>query len=449
MDRERPEWEINLKSMFFSAAYRWKLILAAALVLALLLGAYQAAAVRLTRDSDSLYAQYNVEQIKYKHTKEALEKAIAELEKDIQDQEKYLEESVLMQLDYRNVHQARVDLYLSTPYQIMPGMVYQNTDNADKLLALYVLALDDRLLLEEIAGEVKSEVKYLKEVVSVNASLNHILSITVNWPDSAGAQMVINALTAHMQRYHDTLSKTVGEHTLTVAFNVVGSVVERSILERQTQEDQRLADCEVQLAEKKIELSGLSEPVIEQTTALKAGVKWAILGGVVGAVLMTALCCLMFIFSDKVYSGADLQARCGVRVLGSMPGDRKLDPITRIIRWAEGRRIDSSEEELLLLLQENLRQYAGEAVNILVTGDMKLELVQVCVARLQQGMTGIKLMACGSVLTDVDAVRSLSQCDAVLLLQKCGSSRYHSISREIARINDIKKPLVGCVAVEW
>lgn len=444
MDRQKPEWEINVKSMFFSAAYRWKRILVIALALAVLLGAYQAVSAWRGKNNESMQAQYNAEKIKYDEAKKTLEKDLEKLKEDIQNQKAYLEESVFMQLNYWNVHQARVDLYLSVPTETG----YQNTDKAEQLLALYAASLRRQTLMEDIAKQMELQPKYLSEVISVSTSLGNILSITVSWPDDVGAQTIMRALVADSQDYRITLSQTVGEHTLAVVLDTVGSIVETSIMERQEQKKNCLEDYERQLAEKEAELSILSQPVMQETSALKAGVKWAIIGGVVGVVLVAALCCLMFIFSDKVYSGADLQARCGVRVLGGMPGHRKLDPVTRCIRRAEGRRMDAPEEALLLL-QENLRQYAGAATNILVTGDMKPDQVEACAAWIQRGMTDIKLTACGSVLENVNAVRGLSQCDAVLLLEKCGSSRYHRISREIARINDIKKPLLGCVTVEW
>lgn len=450
MNRERPEWEINLKSMLFASAYQWKLMLAAAVALAVLLGGYQGVSVWRASDNNALRAQYKVAHMKYRHEKTALEKAVEKLEEDIAEQEEYLEESVLMQLDHRNVHHAKVDLYLTTPFQIMPDKVYQNTDKADQLLAFYVSSLSDQLLLEDIAKEAKLEAKYLTEVISIGTNLNHILSITVRWTDDAGAQAIMDALVAQAQSYHDTLSQTVGEHTLTVVLDTVGSVVEPWVFDRQEQEELRLEGYELQLAEKETELKDLAEPVLEQATAgdaLKAGIKWAVLGGVAGAVLVAALSCFLFIFSDKVYSGVDLQARCGVRILGSMPSDKKLDPVTRRISMAEGRNM-ADPEETPVLLQENLLQYACGATNILITGDIKPELAEACAARLQQGLTDVKLTACGSVLEDVSAVRALSECDAVLLLQKCGRSRYHRVSREIVRINDVKKPLIGCIIVE-
>lgn len=450
MHQEKPEWEINLKSMLFAAAYRWKVMLAAAAALAVLLGGFQMVSVWRERNNDDLYAQHKVAYTEYKNKKNVLKKTIEKLEKDIEEQKTYLDESMLMQLDHRDVHQARVNLYLTTPYQIMPDKVFQNTDKAELLLAFYVSSLSDQLLLTDIAKEVNLDAKYLTEIVSIETDLGHILSITVSWTDDAGAQAIMAALVAHTQSYHDVLSETVGEHTLTVVLDTVGSVVDPGVFDRQEQENSQLENYELQLAEKDVELRGLVEPVIGEVSVsgiLKTGIKWAVLGGIAGVVLVAALCCFAYVFSDKVYCGTDVQARCGVRVLGSLSSGKRIDPITRHIRRAEGR-IVADPNEVPVLLQETLLQYARGAANVLVTGDMKPELVESCTARLQEGLTDVKLTACGSILEDVNAVRGLSQCDAVLLLEKCGSSRYHRISREMAQINDANKPLMGCIIVE-
>lgn len=450
MHQEKPEWEINLKSMLFAAAYRWKVMLVLAVTLAVFLGAYQMVSAWRKRDNAVLHTQYKIAYTEYKNKKKTLEKSIEKLEEDIAEQETYLSKSMLMQLDHRDVHQARVNLYLTTPYQIMPDKVFQNTDKADQLLAFYVSSLSDQLLLENIAKKANLEARYLTEVISISTNLNHILSITVNWTDNAGARNVMDALVAHVQSYYDTFSKTVGEHTLTVVLDTVGSVVDPGVFDRQEQENLRLEDYELQLAKSTAELQSLVEPVISEESVnsiLKTGIKWAILGGVAGVVLVAALCCFAYIFSDKVYCGTDVQVRCGVRVLGSLPGNKKTDLITRRIRQAEGR-IIADPNEVPILLQETLLQYAHGASNVLITGDIKPELAKSCAARLQEGLTEVKLTACGSILEDVNAVRCLAQCDAVLLLAKCGSSRYYRISREMARINDAKKPLMGCIIVE-
>lgn len=450
MNREKPEWEINIKSMIFAAAYRWKAMVAVAMILAVLLGGYQTLSLWRNTGNSAVAEQNEAAQAEHKSRSDMLQTSIKNLKKNIKEQEIYLSESVLMQLDYWNVHQAKVDLYVSTPYQIMPDKFYQDTDKSSHIVALYASALQDPVVLEKIAADVKIKATYLSELITVKTEEDNILSVTVNWTDDEGAQKIANALITHAQSCQDAFAEKVGEHTLEVALNTVGSFVDPTLIDQQNAKNFQMQNYEQQLAEKEAKLQTLAAPTISAVSVgdiLKAGIKWAILGCVAGLFLTFAYFCFIYIFSDKVYSGTDLQNRCGIRALGSLSGSKKYDPITRCLHQAEGRVIagpDAAPE----LLQETLLQYAQGASNVLITGDVKPELAKACADRLQEGMGGVKLIPCGSVLEDADAVRGLKQCDAVVLLEKCGTSRYHRISREIARINDTKKPLMGCIIVE-
>lgn len=91
-----------------------------------------------------------------------------------------MEKSVLNNLDPYNVWNAKTDLYISTGYQIMPGMSYQNPDRTGAVLAAYSSALNDGAILNEIAAQVGTEANYLRELVSVDYSTySQILTITV------------------------------------------------------------------------------------------------------------------------------------------------------------------------------------------------------------------------------------------------------------------------------
>lgn len=449
MIQDRPEWEINLKSMIFSALYRWKLILAVAIALALLLGGGTFLSAFRANSDTAQQDQHRTEDTMYNAEKISLEKSIDSLSKGIEAQEAYLEDSILMQLDYHSVHQAKTELYLSTPYQIMPGMSYQNTDKAEHIAALYVSTLSDSALLSNIAAQIQTETKYLEEVIDIKAE-NSIITVTVNWTNSEEASKVMDALLAYAESSHDHITQAVGEHTLAVVLKTVDVVMDRSVQDQQKQELTRLNDDKLALTEKVTALNSLSAPSAPKTSAkdiASTAVKWAVLGGFLGAALVAFCCCFGYIFSDKVHSGSDVSTRCGVRILGEMSCGKKADPITRYLRRAEGRVI-SEADEIPALLQETLRQYANGASNILVTGDIKPQLVETYTAHLQQGLSDIQLTAGGSLLKDAAAMRSFKQCDAVILLEKSGVSRYNTICSEAVRINDLNKPLIGCIIVE-
>ena len=89
------------------------------------------------------------------------------LRTDIANQQEYLDHSIWINMSPYDVCEARADLFVSTGYQIMPGMEYQNRDNTDTILQAYQSLLTSSAVLEDVAKQVKTEPRYLEELVEV------------------------------------------------------------------------------------------------------------------------------------------------------------------------------------------------------------------------------------------------------------------------------------------
>ena len=96
------EQEIDLKDLIFAVLHRWRMILAAAVVLALLLGGYKALRTYNHNNDDASIleakAQYEKDLEAYNQRVSVCEREIANLEEDIDRQEDYLENSILMNM---------------------------------------------------------------------------------------------------------------------------------------------------------------------------------------------------------------------------------------------------------------------------------------------------------------------------------------------------------------
>ena len=146
MDIEKQEQEVSLKRMLLSVLYRWKIILVVALALAVILGGIQ---VWMSTSAANQNANQAAQE-SYELEKKQLEKEVASLQGDVDYLRQYLNESVLMQLDYYDIHEAKVSLYIDSDYQILPGMEYQNTDDRGTILNIYHAALTGDKILDEV-----------------------------------------------------------------------------------------------------------------------------------------------------------------------------------------------------------------------------------------------------------------------------------------------------------
>ena len=131
------EQEIDLKDLMFAVLHKWKGILLVAIAFAILLGGVKA--VMTYRDQNNeeniLEAEENYEEElhAYETSKETLERELGNLQTDIENQQNYMEKSVLMNMSPYDIYEARADIFIKTDYEIMPGMVYQNVDYTDTI----------------------------------------------------------------------------------------------------------------------------------------------------------------------------------------------------------------------------------------------------------------------------------------------------------------------------
>ena len=122
------EQEIDLKDLMFAVLYKWRPIVLAAVVLALVLGGYRAISTYRTQNDaqklEDAQKAYEDSVEKFHKDQENREREIENLKNSIDEQEKYLEGSVLMRMSPYDVWKAKTVLFIKTDYQIMPEMVY-------------------------------------------------------------------------------------------------------------------------------------------------------------------------------------------------------------------------------------------------------------------------------------------------------------------------------------
>lgn len=116
MDYENTyEREIDLKELMFAVLRKWRPILAAAVVLALLLGGFKAVSAQRSLnsagDEDDSYAAALEE---YEQKLEICNREIDNLTSDIVNQQKYVEDSILMNTSPYDVWEAKAELFVET-----------------------------------------------------------------------------------------------------------------------------------------------------------------------------------------------------------------------------------------------------------------------------------------------------------------------------------------------
>lgn len=323
--------EIDLKDLMFAVLHKWRPVLAVAVIMAVLLGGAKGA-MTYRKQNDPETAKearvtYQNDLELYEKNKSTYEREMENLRTDIANQQEYLDHSIWINMSPYDVCEARADLFVSTGYQIMPGMEYQNRDNTDTILQAYQSLLTSSAVLEDVAKQVKTEPRYLEELVEVtiganrDGQLNRMLTIDVKHTTKEDAKEVLDAFLAHVDDMHDRIATSIGEHTVSIVNESVSALVNLNLAELQRQQTEKLTTLNDSLQTKQTEYDELEEPKevdSSKRAALKSAIKYGILGGILGGFLIVFGICVAFVMSDKLYSAKELRSRYKVKVLGRL-----------------------------------------------------------------------------------------------------------------------------------
>jgi hypothetical protein len=179
-------------------------------------------------------------------------------------------------------------------------------------------------------------------------------------------------------------------------------------------------------------------------SVVKKTVIFAVLGAIVGAFLTVCFLWVVHITSDKVYAARNLHNRTGIKVIGTLGGEKK-NPVDRLVNRLEGRNPDSLQTSPVAV---DIRCRAKTVKHLLITGSGDTADREALVKLVAQTMPGIVVEDKGSILREAQALEALAACDAVALVETVGVSGYRNIEKQATIIEDYGTELLGCVLLE-
>jgi len=449
MNQNNEYITINLKDIFFYVLRRWKPVFVIALVFALLLGSIQAfREYRIgikAEDTQSYWIEYQ----NYQDELALYKDRVVTVQSKIDALQSYMDHSVLMNTDYRNVYVAKATYYIDSGYKIMPEVDYQDPDKTGTVTWNYSNFLQDYSIYEDIGLKMGIEAKYLMELVSIHMPSESMLMLAVYHSDKAIAQMIMTALQEKLNSVQTHLNATVAEHTLTQMTNTCGLYVDDSLKANQQATRDELLSYQDELILLKQELHDLKEVGSPDTpNALAAFIKWCIVGCLASGALAAAFLFFKVVFVNCVLVPDDLVSRYNIPVLGSvMHEGKKRDFISLWLRRLEGR-LEKNSEENIQFLAVNLQNHLGDVRKILVCGDASAEENGLLSAPLSKYLPDVHFASAGSLLREVSALKKLAECDAVLLTVIGDASCNKDIAKELNLIRECGKSAVGFVFMD-
>lgn len=457
---DQSETEIDLADLCAYFLQKWKGILLCGILFMLLVGGFKAVKSFHTMQDQTAVSkedeEYEQKLQLYTAQKKALDTQIADMSKQVEDQQTYRDNSVLMNIDPFHEYRSSISVYVKTDYQIMPGMMYQNPDPTLSILGAYAQIAQNGELYSSIQEKLSREVdiRDLMELIQVSLDKgSRILSIVTIADTEELASELMRNVREEMSSHKDEISAKIGEHELSVVQQSNVCSTDLDLVERVADFDTNLSNIQQNLAKAQKALNDLgSEPEkpagVSRSQAVKGAVKYAVVGFFAGVFLALCVCVVRYLGADLIPDQEELKNRYGLRILGTVTEKRKQGLISN---WADALRgIDRSRAgstEPCGVIAEYLKGLGNIPSSIALASDTDLMVLKEVCGSLSCLLPDIRFTVVGNILNNAAALSEMKSAESVILVLSRGSSKNSFIRGALEVCRNCGRTVIG--AVYW
>ena len=450
------EEEIDLKQLLVYVLRRWRTMIVAAVVLGLLLGGAKAAKGFIDlQDPEKVEAsvkEAELAQQNYDTAKAQLTNQMAEYNRQIDDYQKYQDNSLYMRIDPYAVYKESITYVVTTDYQILPGMNFQTPNWMGPVLSAYTTVANS-VTLKDLPPEGQAglseewDADSLEKLVKVETNANDgKLTITASAESETRAKAILKAVKEKVEANQKNVAEAAGEHKLSLISEKSTVTVDQAIIndrEARLRNITALREAADRAVEKYNKLSEPKDKSLSVKSAIKSGIKFALLGCAAGVFLCCLLYALQYLMNGKLNDIEDLKGRYRTRILAVLPKKRKRGAIDRILDRIEGIKENGQTEETILRIT-GASLGGTDNTNFAVAGTVSEETRKQVTEKLNQSKS-ITVCDAGNILTEPEAVCTVKTADSVILIEEKNVSFVSDIEKETELLKSMGVRLEGFI----
>lgn len=449
------EVEINIKDLISFLLKRWVIILIAAIV-----GCVLGAGYKYTSGKDDSAGKVEISEEEQAKFDEAME--FYEIQNDgvsrnyslaqdlITKQTEYMNGSIMLQIDPYHVAYSQKD------YQFeIEGSDYKNPSNTIGEYFKEGITYGDKI--GDIAKSIGSEDMYVRELFGISywspalidpaeasetdtgaaaPEYTYVLNMTV-YSYGTDTEMSEKILSGLIEEFDALDKKGISgiKYTVTEIDETSGYTVDLGLRDKQQTVLQRGAEVYNYINNIRNSNANLAEPKSEdyfeagtEPVSKKDILKFGLIGLLAGIFISAGIYVLMYVMGPKIATVTQFEANYPkVRLLGSKDN----------------------------MITVNVSNYAGQSKaegkdikKILVIGGIGGEALTEKTEMLSKALKEYEFITAEDVVMDSDSREKLLSCDAIVMIEQKGVSRYDYISQELELIGNMKKTLIGAAVVE-
>ena len=433
------EREISIFDMMMYLLRRYRSIILVGVICALVVCAGAFVKTKFII-SDSDYEKYERDMTVYN----ADQNLLKSYNDKLVEAKNYLVESPLIDAESYKLPTATVSLCVESLNE-KSSNTSTNYDPGDSIINNIVLTIDKSDKWQDIADKYGVNSKYVKELISVEPDFDsNIVVLNTFGKDEISANsllddiraLVNNSLSSILESYkgYSVIERNHSVYLDTAWVNDIGVDTEANINEYINQ---------ITALENKYKNSG--EPKEPGYFSVMRGVKYILIGGVVGVVIMCVWYCLKYLLSDSIHTDDEIHDLCGFTNLGtfSVAEDGK----NGIDKFLISKQYGEVQEDTYVYdrIAESINLLAKDREEVLLIGTADKEKLVKLEAELNKLVENTKIVSGGNLNTDNEALSKLKGTDSVVLVEERNVSKIKEVVKEVEFIRNCDKRILGYI----
>lgn len=485
------EKEISLVELLFYCLKNWRWIVVSMAVVAALSGGYKYRSIvksnQAKGDQQALMEEYgitgSVDSIKNPNVR-YYEQAIASSEQELERQEAYLRDSVVMQLDANHLQMGTLSFYLdgvedeSIRGSLLAAYKAYVTDGrlAEELLKIdsSIPVADLQYLLSFNSGSVEKNTDLLLDgsEKSVNLAIgntfmeakqSNVFQIQIVASDEKTCTAYLEAVEKAVTAYNSQIKQEVAEHELDVLASVQAEKADANIRQHQLAVLFSYKTVLGNLKTLKTDLKSVRNEegeviVLGKIDPAPSAVKFLVIGLVLGAFLAGFVLILIYLISGKLQSTEMFQEEYGMYLIGDVKAPRQKKKFFGFIdMWLyhleQGAYANIPREEQMRIA---VASFKGAVERIRQKEDLKKIMLAGTIAEkdvaefcdcLKENVPELECSSYKQIVFDAEALEELEFYDAVVFLEKKGLSYSKLIKKEKELAYSKNAEVLGVIAL--
>lgn len=461
---QNVEREIDLIDLLYRVAGMWRRIFVFAVIVALFAAAFKVVAgVRVMMDSEALekaQSKYEIALNDYNATGERIKQNITNLLDQSAKQQEYNKKSELMKIDPMNKWNGNFQFYIDSKYHINPNLTYQDVDLTSRIVSAYSSYLQSGELYSELLAEINTvdEIRFLTEIYSASADYG-AATVTVSCVGKSeeDVRALLDIVKQKIEARFQTIKSAIGDHSYEIISESVYSSIDMELDETQKANLLAVSEYANAIGEENDSLTSWErepepQPEYGSWYTTKKAIKFFIIGGIVGALLLCVWYAFRYALSDTVKTDGDWRY-FGVAILGHIEKDKKkrafhaIDALVdRIFSRGNGVSLDQSciiaaNNVGAILKEQNLA--AGKLV-----GCIERPLAETIAQKMSAASPDSGFSFAGNALSEPDTAKKLDGTEKVILIAENVKTLTKDIRQTLTLLEAWGKTVLGVVVVE-